>query len=96
MKRLTTILCIAIILLPASAVEVEPDAILGSKVEELDNRQQVLNALVNLIQTRGWKCDSISAARKLFFSRGFEVQCNWFAYKYVIKDRGGRWVVTLK
>ncbi len=81
---------------PAQAFVVEPDAILGTEVEELPNQQEVFAELVRMIRAKGWTCDSISAARKLSFSRGFEVNCNWFAYTYVIEDKGGQWVVTLE
>ena len=77
------------------SVRVEPDAIFGSNLKSLDNRQKVLEELVGKIRARGWKCDSISSARTLVFSRGFEVNCNGYAYEYVIEDKGGKWVVRL-
>ena len=80
----------------ASDVKIEPDVVFSSHIEQLDNRQEVLNILAGMIRSRGWRCDSISSARKLVFAKGFEIACNWFDYQYLIKDRGGQWVVTLK
>lgn len=80
----------------AQPVQVEADAILGSKLSKLHNRQEVLDALASMIRLYGWRCDSISAARFLVFSRGYKIVCNRYAYEYLIKDRGGRWVVTLE
>ena len=77
------------------SVRVEPDAIFGSKLKGLDDRQKLLEELVGKIRARGWKCDSISSARRMVFSRGFEVNCNGYAYEYVIEDKGGKWVVRL-
>ena len=81
--------------LPVHAVEIESDAIIGPKFERLPNKRQVLDDLVVLIRAYGWRCDRVSSARFLVFSRGFQVQCNGYAYDYEIKDRGGQWVVTL-
>lgn len=80
----------------AQDVRLEPDALLGSEIKKHSNRQAVLNALARMIRLKGWRCDSISVARKFLFSRGFTVICNRFAYEYEVKDRGGRWVVTLE
>lgn len=77
------------------SVPVEPDAIIASNVRDLDNRQAVLDKLVGLIRARGWKCDSISSARKHVFSRGFDVSCDGFAYSYAAEDKGGTWVARL-
>ena len=75
---------------------VEAGAIIGPKLEKLSNRQELFGSLVVMIRARGWRCDSISAARTFFWGRGFDVKCNGYAYHYQIEDRGGRWVVTLK
>ena len=78
------------------SVRLEPDAVLGPTVGGMENRQELFDELVGMIRMRGWRCDSISSARTLFFSRGFEVGCNLYAYQYLLKDEGGNWVVTLK
>ena len=80
----------------AKQTPVEPEAVLGSTIKELPNRQEVLDELVRMIRARGWRCNTISSARMMVFSRGFEMTCNGFAYEYEIRDRGGRWVVTLE
>ena len=86
----------AAVILAAGKTPVEPDAVLGSTIKELPNRQEVLDELVRMIRARGWRCNTISSARMMVFSRGFEVSCNGYAYEYEIRDRGGRWVVTLE
>ena len=79
----------------AQSVTVESGAILGPKIKKREDRQQVLDEFAQHIRAKDWKCDSISAATTLIFSRGFSVKCNHFAYSYEIMDRGGHWVVTL-
>ena len=80
----------------SSAVNVEPTAIIDPDIETLDNRDELLSAMVDMIERRNWRCDSISAVRPTIFSNGFVVRCNAYSYKYVIKDRDGNWTVTLK
>ena len=56
-----------------------------------------LPSLVNLIQGRGWSCDSISSAYGpgLFKPKMFVVECNRSRYKYEFIDRGGKWMVCV-
>ena len=77
------------------SVPVESDAVLGSTIKSSENRQAILDELVGYVRARGWKCDSISAARKHVFSRGFDLSCNGFAYQYAVEDKGGTWVARL-
>ena len=77
------------------AVRLEPDAVLGHRIVNLDNQQAVFDELAGLIRAKGWACDSLSAVHTLLLSRGFKVRCNYYAYQYRIEDRGGRWEVTL-
>ncbi|OCJ12467.1 hypothetical protein A6U86_05440 [Rhizobium sp. AC27/96] len=51
---------------------------------------------IELIKAKGWRCDSISAARKWVWSRGFTVVCNNYSYQYDFEDRGGNIEVSLK
>ena len=80
----------------AQTVRLESDAIVDPKLREAGNLQAVLDAAAGMIRARGWRCDSISAIRRFFISRGLDVKCNRYAYHYEIEDRGGRWVVTLQ
>ena len=84
------------ITLSAHAVEVEHEALFDETIENLPNRQEILDALAAMVEMRGWRCDSISSARTLLLSRGFEIKCNRFSYTYLIRDRGGNWIVSLK
>ncbi len=100
MRRMLLAAMAAFLLWPSAVVaqdvRVEKDALFGSEFKKLENRQEVLNAFATMIRAHGWRCDSISVARKFVFSRGFTVICNNYAYEYGIEDRGGRWVVTLE
>ena len=79
----------------ASSIEVEPDAVMSDFILEFRDTQGLLEELANKIRNQGWRCDSISAASEMFWSTGFVIICNNFRYTYEIRDRGGRWVVTL-
>ena len=81
----------------AQPVQLEHDAIVGNSIasQSAEKRMELLNALANMIRLNGWRCDSISAARTMLFSRGYAVSCNGYAYSYEIEDRGGQWVVSL-
>lgn len=70
---------------------IEPDATIG----DFEDPNAVIRELVGLVRSYGYKCDSVSHARRLFFKPGFEIQCNNLRYTYQVVDRGGRWVVCL-
>lgn len=64
----------------------------GRDVENYEAAQ----AAVKLVEYFGYRCDSISSFRKAVFSAGeFTLNCNNFRYSYEIKDKGGRWTVTV-
>lgn len=55
-----------------------------------------LALLVGMVRRRGYRCDTVNAARPfLFVGQGFVLDCNGFHYRYSIEDRGGNWTVTL-
>ena len=93
---LTWFLAAAFYPVAALGVRLEAGAIVDPKLEELSNSQELFDSLALMIRARGWRCDSISAVRRFFWGRGFDVKCNRYSYHYQIEDRGGRWVVTLK
>ena len=78
---------------PGFATPVEREAVIN---EKLKGRQDVLDDMARLVKAHGYKCDSISAARPMVFSRGFVLVCNGFAYEYELEDKGGNWRVTVK
>ena len=49
-----------------------------------------------LVRASGFRCDSISGADKFIFSSGMTLHCNNYNYSYDVRDRGGRWVVSVK
>lgn len=70
---------------------IEPDA----TISDFENPRAVITELVGLVRAYGYRCDSVSHARPLFFKPGFEIQCNNLRYQYQVVDKGGRWVVCL-
>ena len=76
---------------PPPKVPLEPDAIIGSDVGE--NR---INTLIKMVRESGHRCDTVSSARELVFSTGYQLVCNQYRYEYLIQDKGGRWVVTVE
>lgn len=96
MKALSSASAAGILLLTIASVQatpVERDAVISDK---LKGKSDVLEEIVRLVRGYGYKCDSISAARPMVFSRGFVLVCNGFAYEYEIEDKGGNWRVTVK
>lgn len=69
---------------------IEPDATISDF-----KTPGVVTELVGLVRAYGYRCDTVSHARPLFFKPGFEIQCNNLRYQYQVVDRGGRWVVCL-
>lgn len=80
-------------LLLFAGTPIEDHAIIS---RELKGKTQTLEAMVTLVKAYGYRCDSISAARPMVWSRGYTLVCNGFHYEYEIKDKGGQWLVTVK
>ena len=72
---------------------IEDDAMF---TQEIEGNTQLLEQMVALVKANGYRCDSISAGRQMFLSRGFVLSCNNLAYEYEIEDIGGHWRVTAK
>lgn len=81
----------------AKGIEIEQDAVIGRSFREaqITHQMTILQHAIIRIMVRGWKCDSVSAVRMLILSRGVKIQCNRFAYTYIMEDRGGQWTVRL-
>lgn len=54
------------------------------------------SAAQTAIQLNGYKCDSLTHMRTLLVGQGYSVQCNNYAYTYIIKDVGGRLTVSVE
>lgn len=80
---------VAALTFTASATTIEPDAQVGVT-------RDVAISLAELIKIYGYRCDSISGARKFLTGRGFVVNCNNYRYTYEIEDKGGRWVISVQ
>lgn len=63
--------------------------------DEAMKSRQLHTEIVELVRSSGYRCDSISALIKFNSSRGFNLTCNNYTYKYEIEDVGGRWKVTI-
>lgn len=94
--RLATVCGAAFLLLISGAVLATPVELNAVINEKLEGRTDILEGMANLVRANGYRCDSISAARPMVFSRGFVLVCNGFAYEYQLEDKGGRWRVTVK
>ena len=88
LRRAAAALSIILVSLPVSGVPRDRNAIISDTMT-----QEALDGLAQLIESQGYRCDSISAASPMIFTRGFDVTCNGWRYSYEIEDRGGRWTV---
>ncbi|MFL4371346.1 hypothetical protein [Acinetobacter baumannii] len=70
---------------------IEKDAIIGDRVTD-----DVIRALVQLVQINGYKCDTVSGAIPFTMSTGYTLYCNNHRYTYEIEDKGGNIIVTVK
>ncbi len=71
---------------------IEDDAVIFSKFK---GNTRLLEAVADYVKSRGYRCDSISAFRPLYFSKGFALVCNNYAHEYEVPDKGGHWQVTV-
>jgi hypothetical protein len=74
-------------------VPIEPDAAISPKLSQ-DSDQ--MDEFAHFVRASGYRCDSISALRRLPASQGFKLVCNHSAYKYEIEDKAGRSIVTVE
>jgi hypothetical protein len=97
MKKFAVLVLTAIVLfIPITSfggTPIENSVLINQKLRQ---NPDVLESLVTFTKAHGYRCDSISAADILMLSRGYELVCNNFAYKFLIKDKGGKWVITVK
>jgi len=56
----------------------------------------LIDPAVDIIRAKGMKCSSITSMRPLLMSSGFEMICNNYAHRYTFKNKGGRWLVSVK
>lgn len=48
----------------------------------------------HFVRATGYRCDSISALAPR--PGGFTLACNRSTFRYAIKDKDGRWIVTIE
>jgi hypothetical protein len=46
-----------------------------------------IDKVVRVVRADGYRCDSVSSYQPYLTSRGFELECNHFAYKYDFEDK---------
>jgi hypothetical protein len=73
------------------STRIEPGAYIDS-----DLNGSTINAVVAMVRSNDFRCDSISNARSMFTARGIQLVCNHFDYTYDIEDKGGHWVVKVE
>lgn len=59
-------------------------------------KESIIGALVLVVRSVGYTCDSVSAATPFFLSEGYKLHCNHFRYSYEIENKGGRFMVMVK
>lgn len=52
-----------------------------------------IDKVVRVVRANGYRCDSVSSYQPYLTSRGFELECNHFAYKYDFEDKGRGYVL---
>ena len=95
-KIIFLISALTIFLLPIvsfGGTPIENDVLVN---KSLRNRSDILETLVKLVNAHDYSCDSISAVDILMFSTGYDLSCNKFSYRYLVEDKGGKWIVTVK
>lgn len=53
-------------------------------------------AMADYVVSRGYACSSITRLSQTAMSGKFRLRCNYGRYNYDIKDRGGKWMITVK
>lgn len=76
-----------------AATPIEPNAVID---KGFTRTSEVIEELVGLVRANGYRCDSVSVARRMFAASGFVMLCNNARYEYEIEDKGGRWRVAVK
>lgn len=54
------------------------------------------DALVTMVRSQGYRCDSVSYVDKWMLKVGFTIRCNNFRNEFAIEDHGGRWIIKVK
>lgn len=79
-------LALMLLIQPPSATQSQSDSMKDSNLQA-DVQRYVVSV--------GYRCDSVSTMRPLLVGTGVTLVCNNYQYSYSVRDRGGRWVVTL-
>lgn len=73
----------------ALSVPIEQDAVIGADAPQ---NSETAAEFAHFVRASGYRCDSISALAPR--PGGFTLACNRSAFRYAIKNRDGRWIVT--
>jgi hypothetical protein len=74
-------------------VPFDKDAVFPDNKAPRDYLDRV-DALVGLARFSGYRCDSVTTSRPMFFERGFVLYCNSGNYTYYFRDKGRGWYVS--
>lgn len=75
------------------ATPIERDAVIS---DDFKGKADVIEALVTVVRSKGYRCDSVTRVGVSLFSRAIHLGCNQFRYRYDVEDKGGNWTVTVK
>jgi len=73
------------------SVPIEQDAVIRP---ESPQSSETAAEFAHFVRASGYRCDSISALTPR--PGGFTLACNRSAFRYAIKDKDGRWIVTIE
>ncbi|SUS08203.1 hypothetical protein DF3PB_600007 [uncultured Defluviicoccus sp.] len=79
---------------PLKPIRVEHGIEEGASIDS--DLKPALDAFKFTIWRYGYKCDSVSGARRAIIGDGFVISCNHNSYSYDVEDRGGTWTATLR
>jgi len=73
------------------SVPIEQDAVIRP---ESPQNSETAAEFAHFVRASGYRCDSISALAPR--PGGFTLACNRSTFRYAIKDKDGRWIVTIE
>ena len=55
-----------------------------------------VDAVQGLIKAFGYSCNKVDFALRSSWSGDIDIICNNYKYSYLVQDKGGKWIVTVK
>ena len=76
--------------IPHTPIETHESVVIDDSLNSIQIR-----GYAQLVRDSGYRCDSITLVRRMFFTGNHKFWCNGGRYKYLVKDKGGRLVVEV-